>query len=226
MKHLYIIVEGPTELQFVNKILIPYFNNHGILSHIQGIPIDISGGGHGFNNIEHFKNSIKPVLNYKNEPIITTLIDYFRLNSESKLPGFIECSLKSSTNNKIQCLENKLYDIVQKIKPYKYFIPYIQKHEMETLMFANPEVGFSLENEKIRKAVIEICKQFSNIEDINGFNSPSKRLEAIYRSNNQTYEKIIDGIDLIAPLTGIDMMLEKSPRFKNWVNNIIKAIPE
>ena len=192
MKHLYIIVEGPTELEFINRILIPYFNSKGITSHIQGITITMSGGGHGFNNIKHFENTIKPVLNYNNEPIITTLIDYFKLNSETKLPGFLECSNKLSTDEKLECLENKLNNIVQKIKLYNYFIPYIQKHEMETLMFANPEVGFSLENDKIKNAVVEICEEYPNIEDINGseFGAPSKRLEAIYKSNNKTYNKI------------------------------------
>lgn len=225
MKHLYIIVEGPTELEFINKILIPFFNSKGITSHIQGIPITMSGGGHGFNNIKHFANTIKPVLNYNNEPIITTLIDYFKLNSETKLPGFLECSEKLSADIKIECLENKLNDIVQQIRTYNHFIPYIQKHEMETLMFANPEDGFSLENVKIKNAVLEICKQYTNIEDINGseIGAPSKRLEAIYRSNNKTYEKIIDGID-IAELTGIEKIIEKCPRFRNWTENLISLL--
>lgn len=227
MKHLYIIVEGPTELEFINRILIPYFNSKGITSHIQGIIITMSGGGHGFNNIKHFANTIKPVLNYNNEPIITTLIDYFKLNSETKLPGFLECSKNQPTDKKIECLEGKLNDIVQAIKLYNYFIPYIQKHEMETLMFANPEDGFSLENVKIKNAVLEICKQYPNIEDINGseIGAPSKRLEAIYKLNNKKYEKIIDGID-IAEFTGIEKILEKCPRFRNWIENLIKTLKE
>lgn len=225
MKHLYIIVEGPTELEFINRILIPYFNSKGIISHIQGITITMSGGGHGFNNIKHFENTIKPVLNYNNEPFITTLIDYFKLNSETKLPGFLDCLNKPSTDEKIECLENKLYNIVQKIKPYNYFIPYIQKHEMETLMFANPEDGFSLENDKIKNAIIEISKQYPNIEDINGseLGAPSKRLEAIYKSNDKKYNKIVDGIDIIE-FSGIDTIIEKCPRFKNWIEYIIKEI--
>lgn len=227
MKHLYIIVEGPTELEFINRILIPYFNSKGITSHIQGIPIWISGGGHGFNNIKHFENTIKPVLNYNNEPFITTLIDYFKLNSETKLPGFLESLNMSSTDKKLEYLENKLNDVVQKIKLYNYFIPYIQKHEMETLMFANPEDGFSLENDKIKKAIIEVCKQYPNVEDINGseLGAPSKRLEAIYKSNNKIYDKIIDGIDIIE-FSGIENVIEKCPRFKNWIKNIMKAIQE
>ena len=223
MKHLYIIVEGPTELEFIERILIPYFNSQEIYTNIQGIPIFMSGGGHGFNNIEHFKNTIKPVLNYKNEPIITTLIDYFGLNSETKLTGFTECTQNLSVDKKIECLEFKLNEVVQKTKSYKYFIPYIQKHEMETLMFANPEIGFSLETDKIKKAVLEVSQKYKNIEDINGLFAPSKRLEEIYEVNNQKYEKIIDGID-IAELTGIEKMLEKSPRFKNWIHTLISDL--
>lgn len=225
MKHLYIIVEGPTELEFINRILIPYFNSKGIRSHIQGIKITMSGGGHGFNNIKHFVNTIKPVLNYNNKPIITTLIDYFKLNSETKLPGFLECSEKLTIDKKIECLENKLNNIVQEIKPYNYFIPYIQKHEMETLMFANPNDGFSLENNKIKNAVLEICKLYPNIEDINGteIGAPSKRLEAIYKSDNKKYQKIIDGIDIVE-LTGIEKIIEKCPRFRNWIENLISIL--
>ena len=227
MKHLYIIVEGPTELEFIDRILIPYFNSQGITSHIQGIPIWVSGGGHGFNNIKHFENTIKPVLNYNNEPFITTLIDYFKLNSETKLPGFLECVTKPSIDLKIECLENKLNNIVQKIKLYNYFIPYIQKHEMETLLFAHPEYGFSLETDKIKNSIVEICKQYPNIEDINGsdLGAPSKRLEAIYKSDNKSYQKIIDGID-IAELTGIENIIKKCPRFKNWIENLIRLLKE
>lgn len=76
MKHLYIIVEGETELEFIKRILIPYFSNKGITTNMQAIAISIKGGGHGYNNIEHFKNTIEPLLSYKNAPIITTMIDY------------------------------------------------------------------------------------------------------------------------------------------------------
>lgn len=132
MKHLYIIVEGQTELEFVNQLLMPYLLPQ-LPTYIQAIPVSISGGGHGYNNVEHFKNTIKPVLNYTNEPVITTLLDYFGINSEQKMPGYAQCMQLNSTDDKIACLEQSLQEQVQSIKPYRFFIPYIQKHEMETL---------------------------------------------------------------------------------------------
>lgn len=227
MKDLYFIVEGETELEFINKILIPYLYSQGILCHIQGYPITMSGGGHGFNNIQHFVNTITPVLNYNSEPIITTLIDYFQLNSEKKLPGYAISLNYALTDDRVNYLESKLNEVVQNITPYRFFIPYIQKHEMETLFFSNPEVGFYLENDNIKNSVLEICKQYQNIEDINGSpeGAPSKRLEAIYKANGKKYEKIIDGID-IADLTGIEKILEKCPRFRNWIENLIRLLKE
>ena len=151
MKHLYFIVEGETEVEFINRILIPYLYKKGLNTHIQAIMVTMSGGGHGFNNIQHFKNTIQPILDYKNQPIITTMIDYYGINSEKKLPGFLESNQLNLVDDKIEFLEKALNEQVQSIKPYQFFIPYIQKHEMETLLFANPEEGFDLESEAIKK---------------------------------------------------------------------------
>lgn len=225
MKDLYFIVEGETELEFINKIVIPYLYKNGAQCNVQAFMITMSGGGHGFNNIQHFINTITPVLHYVNQPIITTLVDYFRLNSETKLPGYSGISDLNSVDDKVSYLESKLNDVVQSIGPYQYFIPYIQKHEMESLFFADPEAGFSLEIDAIRQAVLQVCQQYNNVEDINGteFGAPSKRLETFYRENGKRYVKVIDGID-IAELTGIDKILEKCPRFRVWMEKIIFAL--
>lgn len=226
MKHLYCIVEGETELEFFNRIIIPYlYEEKKIVTNIKGLMISMSGGGHGFNNIEHFKNTISPILNYNNQPVITTMIDYYGINSEKKLPGFLECERFSAVDDKISHLEGALNQQVQSIKPYRFFIPYIQKHEMETLLFADAEAGFSLENEGIKEAVLAVCEAFSNIEDINNSyeTAPSKRLEKIYAENGAKYEKVSDGVD-IAEFIGIHTMLEKSPRFNNWLNGLIAAV--
>jgi hypothetical protein len=222
MKDVYFIVEGETELEFVNKLIIPYLYSKGLKCNIQGYPITMSGGGHGVNNIQHFINTITPVLNYKKEPVVTTLIDYFRLNSEKKIPGYDLCMKNILVDDKILCLENKYNEVVQNIKPYRFFLPYIQKHEIETLLFASPEEGFCLESDKIKNAVIEITRKYPDIEDINGNEegAPSSRLEKIFKMDNKKYDKIIDGIE-IAELTGIDNILKKCGRFNNWLDKVI-----
>lgn len=225
MKHLYFIVEGETELEFINRIVMPYLYQKGLNTMITAIPITMSGGGHGFNHIQHFKNTIEPILNYENQPIITTMLDYYGINSKKKLPGFLECNKLNSVDDKISCLENALKEQVQSIKPYPFFIPYIQKHEMETLLFANPNDGFDLGSNEIKNAVLAVCDDFPNIEDINNSyeTAPSKRLEKIYKENGQSYQKAADAVD-IAELTTIGVMLEKSPRFRSWIENLIVVV--
>ncbi len=221
MKHLYIIVEGETEEEFVNKILVPYLYAQGLHTHIQALMITMKGGGHGFNHIEHFKETIKPLLHYQNEPVITTLIDHYGINSEKKLPNYDICRQEQDIANRITCMENSLAEAVKEIAPhYRYFIPNIIRHEMETLWFADAE-GFDLEKEGIKRAVAEICESFIEIEDINHTpeGAPSKRLIKIYEENNEKYRKVDDGI-MIAELIGIETMLAKAPRFKAWVDKI------
>lgn len=225
MKDLYVIVEGETEYAFVNKLLIPYWFQCGLHTNIQAILLKMKGGGHGFNNIEHFKNTIKPILYYKNEPIITTLIDHYGINSEQKLPNYKLCATETDIEKRLLCLENQLFEIVQMIKPYHFFIPNIIKHEMETLMFADPERGFELEDEKIRLEITKIANQFECVEDINHTpqGAPSKRLCKIYEHFGKKYRKINDCVDVLE-LTSMDIILAKCPRFNVWVKKIIDIV--
>lgn len=225
MKRLILIVEGQTELEFINRILTPYLVNRGINASIQPIMITMSGGGHGFNNIEHLGNTIRPLLSDSDEPFITTMIDNYGINSESKLPGYTECSKEVDISVRLGKMESKLNEYVQKIKPYRNFIPYIQRHEMETLLFSNPEKGFEYEDERIKNEVVNLCKQFDSIEDINDTpeGAPSKRLADIYSKHQKKYVKIVDGIE-IAELTTIEEMLGKCPGFKRWVEKLIEVM--
>lgn len=223
MKHLYIIVEGETEEEFVNKILLPYLYEQGLNTHIQALMITMKGGGHGFNDIEHLKETIKPLLHYQNEPVITTLIDHYGINSKKKLPDYEICNQEIEMKKRLACMENSLAEAVKELAPnYPYFIPNIIQHEMETLWFADVE-GFNLEKEAIRIAIAKVCSTFPEIEDINHTpeGAPSKRLIKIYEENNEKYRKVDDGI-VIAELIGIETMLAKAPRFKAWIEKIIQ----
>jgi hypothetical protein len=226
MKALIILVEGETEQEFINHILAPYLVSRGLNTEIRPIMIEISGGGHGYNNIQHLKNTIRPVLNRTDQPIVTTLIDHYGINSERKLPGYTTITT-TDTEERIHQMEDILHAEIQKIKPYRFFIPYIQRHEFETLLFSDPEVGFDLEHDRIKEDVIRLCSQFGNIEDINCTpeGAPSKRIGRIYESHKKKYSKVSDAVDIIE-LIGIETVLAKCPRFKGWVEKLIAEVSE
>jgi len=224
MKALIILVEGETEQEFINRILAPYLVSRGLNTEIRPIMIEKSGGGHGYSNIQHLKNTIRPVLNRADEPIVTTLIDHYGINSERKLPGYTAITT-TNTEERIHQMEDILQVEIQKIKSYRFFIPYIQRHEFETLLFSNPEIGFDLEHDRIKEDIVRLCGQFESIEDINCTpqGAPSKRIGRIYESQKMKYNKVSDAVDIIE-LTGIEIVLEKCPRFKDWVENLINAV--
>jgi len=226
MKALIILVEGETEQEFVNRILAPYLVSKGLNTEIRPIMIEKSGGGHGYSNIQHLKNTIRPVLNRVDEPIVTTLIDHYGINSERKLPGYTAITT-TDTEERIHQMEDILQAEILKIKPYRFFIPYIQRHEFETLLLSNPELGFELEHNSIKEDIVKLCSGFDSIEDINctSEGAPSKRIGRIYESLNKKYNKVSDAVDIIE-LSGIETVLEKCPRFKNWVEKLIIAVAE
>ena len=73
--------------------------------------------------------------------------------------------------------------------------------------------------EHARRVMLMSCA-YANPEDINSSpdKAPSKRLLAIHAN----YDKILEG-NLIALCVGIDTILNRCPRFKNWIEKLIAA---
>lgn len=226
MKALILIVEGQTEHEFVNRILTSYLISRGINTEIRSVMIEKSGGGHGYSNIDHFRNTIRPLLHKSDEPVITMLIDHYGINSERKLPGYSSIITKN-VEERISQMESVFQDEVQKIKEYRFFIPYIQRHEFETLLLANPEKGFDLEDERIKTDIVSLCNEFESVEEINSTpeGAPSKRLGRIYELHKKKYSKVTDAVDIIE-LTGIEVVLERCPRFNSWISTLIRILNE
>ncbi len=211
MKRLVFIVEGHTEILLVDKVISPYLNNFGIYSiSCQTITTNRKlnkKGGVGSYGL--FKNEIKKTLAQGNV-LITTLIDFFKL--PTSFPSY------TSDSTKIEDIEKAIH---KDFDFNKCFIPYIQRHEVESLMYSN-EKGFEfvIDDESEMKEILKIINDYSNPEDINNSpeTSPSKRLKKIFN-----YDKINDG-EMIFEMVGIEDMLKKCPRFSQWINSIVYSI--
>jgi len=218
MKKIFIIVEGQTELEFVKLLLIPYFNNNGIYEVVSQCVCTSKTGKGGLSNYEYLKNDIQKVLNNRNtNTIVTTFIDFFRI--PTNFPNYNLSMKEISSINKV----SKLEDFFGQDINDKRFVPYIQLHEFEALLFSSNRGFEKYEEEKIYFKTKEIIEAFKNPEDINSSpqTAPSKRLLSI----NPKYKKVIEG-NIIALEIGIETMLEKCPRFRDWLNNLILKIKE
>lgn len=222
MKRIYVLVEGQTEKEFISRILAPFFANKG--TSISAIPMSRSGGGMGFSNLAQFKNNIRPLLYEKDQPIITTMVDLYRFPVQSN-DATEETELKKYSNEpniatRISGFESIMKQAVQNIAPYSYFIPYIQKHEFEALLFSDP-FAFSIEDDAIRQDVEKVLHHISDPEEINTSEKghPAQRLIDIYASHNKRFQKGADAVD-IAEVTGIETILARCPNFRHWIETL------
>ena len=214
MKRLYIIVEGQTEQEFVNEVMAPYLRGVGILS-VTPILIHTSQTGRGgFVNYAHLRNDVKRLLNTENNDcVVSMFVDFFRC---PEVP-FRE-KWKNITNHQkqVEIMEKCIADDIND----RRFIPYIQLHEFEALLFSS-NAGFQdYFQDDEQQQTNAIVQTYSNPENINSSpeGAPSKRLITIHDG----YDKILEG-NLIALSIGIRNIMEKCPRFNHWIESLIRA---
>lgn len=157
----------------------------------------------------------------KSDPtaFVTTLIDYYGLYSKYDFPSWDECEAIPDRNIRMNKLEGSMYNDIREDLRYR-FIPYIQLHEFEGLLFNDIEVFYSQIplNDIINRPELEkIFQDYENPEMINNGRetSPSHRLMRIIRG----YNKIVYG-DILANTIGLHRMRNKSPRFNQWIQKL------
>lgn len=217
MKRLIIIVEGQTEKEFVEKSLRNFFVSHEIFD-VRAIMIQTSKGHKGgFVNYEHLKNDIENILKSERDVIVSMFVDYFKI--PTNFPKFEEAKSAIQIDSKIELLKEGIkLDIND-----KRFIPYIQKHEFESLLFSSDK-GFInwFDDEWVVNELIKVINQYTNPEEINSGNetAPSKRIIKILGEKKQKYDKIAEG-NLIAEEVGFEKIIEKCPKFRDWIQCLI-----
>ncbi len=215
-KVVNILVEGPTETEFIKSSLRPYLQSQGIID-IRPIGIETSPGHKGgdvrYN--DRYKVHISKLLRGSEDMIVTSLIDYYRLRND--FPKFNEAKSILGAVNKVQFLEDACAEDINDSR----FIPYIQLHEFEGLLFTKID-GFEYIpelNSSRKKAIEQIIREHPNPELINDgiHTAPSMRLKSILPD----YDKVLHG-NFVALENQFDTILEKCPRFRSWIELIIQ----
>lgn len=216
MRRIYFVVEGQTEAEFVREIIAPYFREHDIYD-VRAILIETSKGHKGgLVNYTHMKKLLLRLLKEETNILVTTLVDYFRI--PNNLPGYEDCMKIVTVSEKIECLQQRLKDDIGIAFELPFFIPYIQQYEFEALLFSSNS-GFEYCYEKdVAKKTAQIMVHYPNPEEINDSpaTAPSKRILNIIPD----YQKVVDG-NTIALEIGIEPIMEKCPRFRQWIESLI-----
>lgn len=218
MKRVYIVVEGQTEQEFVNSMIAPYFSNLAIYS-VTPVLIRTSRSGRGgMINYQHLQNTVRMLLqSSQTDFVVTTFIDFFRI--PDTMPQYYECMAKPDDIQRIKALEEAMNENISDCR----FFSYIQLHEFEALLFSDNKGFESYFAGNEAEQTSAIIATYKNPEDINSSpeGAPSKRLLSI----KPDYNKVLEG-NLIALEIGINVILEKCPRFAEWINAIVEKCKE
>jgi hypothetical protein len=212
MKTVIIICEGPTEEVFCRNLLSQYLQNSC------RIEIRLLGGNC---NWQRIKDMAEKALKQQKNALVTTFFDYYGVKTK-KFPNWKETVgiNKANVRERIEILENGMLEEIDSNLRYR-FIPYVQLHEFEALLFNNIEVFDEMfEFEQYDRAeLLNIFNEFPDPEmiDQGTETSPSHRLIKIIPA----YRKVIQG-NAIAEKIGIEQIRQKNKHFNDWIEQLIK----
>ena len=202
MKFVYILVEGETEEKFVKDILKPYFETKKIFLH----PINLNG----VSKYSIIKSELQSLLKNQSFLLVTTMIDLYACPSD--MPKKTEINQDLNYIQKVTFLENAFSEDINNEK----FLPYLQLHEFEALLFSDVS-HFSFLSKDI--SYFENIIRTKEPEEINDSpeTAPSKRI--ILRIPQYKFTKPTNGI-ILAKKIGLEKMREKCPHFNDWLDQI------
>ena len=222
MTHVYLMVEGQTEENFVNDLLAPHFGGLGVYL----FPRLLGRPGHqgGRVNYARVKNDVSIFLKQQRGAYCTTLIDLYRLGEG--FPGSAQTTTvipgRARPDRARQIEQAMKADIIATLgddwRADMRFIPYIQQHEFEGLLFSDPEaLAQGISRPQLAKQFRDIREEFNTPEDINDSpqTAPSKRILQIHPA----YQKPIDGVQA-AKAIGLGTIRAECPRFHAWLTQI------
>lgn len=217
--HINVLAEGHAEREFARNTLGPYFEPFGIS--VDSRCVLTSRNMHkkgGLVSFLHAKNDLNRWIREEKgrQPFFTTMFDLYALPND--FPKFKESLKIPDPYARVEFLEKALAEDIR----YNKFIPYIQLHEFESLLLANPDIllieymDAGKEVEKLKKIV---AKYDGNPEKVNNGSTtaPSKRIISLipeYEDNKVSVGAVLAGID------GIEVQKERCKHFGDWISKI------
>ena len=147
---------------------------------------------------------------------VTTFIDYYGIDAHYQFPDWTLAHQNQAKNRRMTILEAAMHQSVNN-SLHNRFIPYLQLHEFEGLLFNNIEAYTNQipEGEFVNKdELIKTIEDNPNPELINDTpdNAPSYRLKRLIKG----YSKIVYGA-ILAREIGLERIRAKCPRFDSWI---------
>lgn len=220
---LNVLCEGQTEDRFVHRVLKPYLQQFNIVCKTQLLTTsrkkNAKGGVISYDQVrKDLERWMKHVANRSSEKhYFTTMLDLYRLPVD--FPEYQRAMSVFNIRSRIGMLEDAFAaDIDRK----DCFIPYIQLHEFEALVFCG--LDFLCEEypncaQAFNQLKLELERNYGNDpEAINHGVAPSTKLEDAVKGYYH-YNKPKSGVNVVEQL-GIDVLKQKCEHFCEWLNKL------
>lgn len=229
---LHITAEGATEERFVNKVLAPYLGERAVWVDVRCVltskdnrcNVVHRGGWRRTNPYTTVKKDIIYWMKEDRNPDVrfTTMFDLYALPPD--FPGYEEARNQRDPYQRVAMLEAAFrVDIVSELDDPRFF-PYIQLHEFEALILADPrqlEWEFLDHDKAIQRLVDMVTREGGNPESIDDgiTTAPSKRISAEIREYQSV--KATSG-PLVVEKIGMPVLLDRCQHFAQWVAELVR----
>jgi hypothetical protein len=213
------IVEGQTEETFVRELLQEPLAHRGVYVRVRGVETRRKHGRvyrGGIISYAKAQGDMRRWLSEDKAAYLTTMFDLYKLPAD--FPGFEHAQSFSDPYQKVGHLESSLAADIANPR----FIPYIQLHEFEGLLFSDVQaIDTILKVHHSRSQLANLQRiraQFKTPEAIDAgeTTAPSKRLQRLYAS----YDKVLFGLR-IAQRIGLDRLRQECPHFHDWISKLV-----
>ncbi|MCA9621928.1 MAG: DUF4276 family protein [Myxococcales bacterium] len=217
---LVIVVEGQTEEAFVKQLLAPHLAAHGVYASTTIVgKLTAQKRGHrgrGGGHFRHWRKDIARILGGDSSGSlrVSTIFDLYGLPVD--FPGLELHGADTDTARRCESLQDALAAEFDDPR----LIPYLQRHEFESLVLASlPSLRAVLDAQDDLDGLtrLEASLVGTSPEDINDgkTTAPSKRLTA----HVPGYRKTLHG-PLVTSETGLSSLRRQCPRFHAWMTKL------
>ena len=229
-KIIHVLCEGQTEEGFVKEVLRPYLQDQGVTG-VKSVLITTNKKKNARGGMLTYKHAETDLCllrqtnqdNDHEHNIFTTMFDLYALSDD--FPGYSETSIICDPHERVKALERSFAEAVNDNR----FIPYIQLHEFEALLFCGINLLSKIYPgcEKRCEQLIKDLQKVGNPELIdNGpTTSPSKRIIKAVEGEKKThynYNKPATG-KAVTKEIGIDELRAKCMHFNEWIVKLINC---
>lgn len=212
MVRLNITVEGQTEEAFIRNTLAPYLGERHVFIFARSVATSRASRG-GLVSYPRARQDIVRWMRQESDARFTTMFDLYGLPDD--WPGRELAAAQPDPLGRVRVMEDAFREDIGD----RRFIPHIQLHEFEALLFVDTSKFAARHPDTEAIAELEaIIDEASNPELINDGRDthPSARIHSCI----PRYSKTVDG-PLIAAEIGIERMRERCPHFDGWVAKLI-----